>query len=245
VHPVAVIVAAAVTSAAAAGAFFQRLSGLGFSLIAAPSLALIAGPRDGVTLANLLAIMVALSVFAPSARQVDAAAAAVLVPAGLAGVVPGMIVFRLVPSSVLQVAVGTLTGLGLLAVMAARRVRLTSGLATTTAAGLASGFTTAVAGAGGPALTVYAVATGWPQPQFAATGQLSYAAQAAAALAIKGLPPFPAGMLIAAMVAALCGLAAGHLAARRVAAAQARRVAIGLAALATLLTVIKGLLAGG
>jgi uncharacterized protein len=229
-------------SAAAAGAFLQRLSGLGFSLIAAPSLALVAGPRAGVTLANLLAIMVALTVLVPSAGQVDVAASAVLVPAGLAGVVPGTIASRLVPAGVLQVAVGVVTAAGLLAVVTARRLRVTPRQVITVAAGLASGFSTAVAGAGGPALTVYAVATGWPQPQFAATGQISYAIQAAAALAIKGLPPFPAGSLAATVAAALCGLAAGHLAARRVAAAHARRAAISLAALATLVTLVKGLL---
>jgi hypothetical protein len=37
-----------VALAAGAGAFVQRLSGIGFSLIAAPSLALVTGPRDGV-----------------------------------------------------------------------------------------------------------------------------------------------------------------------------------------------------
>jgi hypothetical protein len=100
-----------------------------------------------------------------------------------------------------------------------------------------------VAGAGGPALTVYALATGWPQPRFAATGQVSYAVQAAAALALKGFPAVPLPWAGAAVVAVLCGLAAGHLAARRVDTARARHAAIILAALATLLTVIKGLAA--
>ena len=237
--PIAATLALAL--AAGAGAFLQRLSGIGFSLIVAPSLALATGPRDGVALANLLAIVVALAVLATSARHVDKAKLPALVPAGLAGVVPGVIVFRVLPIGPLQAAVGIVTGLGLAAVVAAPRLRARPRLATTVGAGAVSGFTTAVAGAGGPALTVYAVATDWPQPQFAATCQLNYALQAAAALAIKGMPHVPLAVLATALAAVLCGLAAGHLTAARISGAWVRHLAIGLAALATLATVIRGL----
>jgi uncharacterized protein len=104
--------AAAVLPAAAAGAFAQRVSGLGFSLIVAPTLALAAGPRDGVALTNLLSMVVALGVFASSARNLDVAKSAILIPAGLIGVIPGSIVFDLLPAGPLQVIVGVLTGLG-------------------------------------------------------------------------------------------------------------------------------------
>ena len=259
--------AVAVVPAAATGAFAQRVSGLGFSLITAPALALAAGPRDGIALTNLLAILVALTVFVTSARHVDTARCMILIPAGLIGVIPGAIVFRLLPASPLQVTVGSVTGVGLAAVVIASRrppqpasnpgspvhpgppaaPRAASTLAAprlagTAVAGLASGFSTAVAGAGGPALTVYAVATNWPQPEFAATGQINYALQAAAALGLKGVPALPAVWLGAAVAAVLGGLAAGQLLAHRIGAAHARRAAIAIAALATTLTVIHGAL---
>jgi uncharacterized protein len=242
---------AAVAAAVFAGAVFQRLSGIGFSLIAAPALALISGPRGGVTLTNLLAIVVALVVFATSARRVERKRALILIPAGLIGVLPGTLLFRLLPYGPLQVAVGTITALGLAAVLLAPRLRAGAlsprrrGQArpvTTGCAGLASGFSAAAAGAGGPALTVYAVATSWPQPEFVATGQLSYASQGAAALAVKGFPPVPAAWLGAAVAAVLCGLLAGHLAARRIDAVRARHAAVAVAALAALATVVKGVL---
>jgi hypothetical protein len=113
----------AVVLAAATGAFVQRLSGLGFSLITAPALALVTGPRDAVTLTNLLAIAVALAVFATSAADVDWAKARMLLPAGLVGVVPGILVFQALPAGPLQVAVGVVTGLGLAVVVAAGRLR--------------------------------------------------------------------------------------------------------------------------
>lgn len=235
--PLAVVV---VVLTAAVGAFTQRVSGLGFSLIAAPSLALAVGAREGVTLTNMLSLLVALGVFATSARHLDAGKSAVLIPAGLIGVVPGIIVFQLLPASLLQVTVGVVTGLGLVTVAAVGRLRVAPRLAITVAAGLASGFTTAVAGAGGPALTVYAVATDWPQPLFAATGQINYAVQAAAALGIKGIPSLHVIWLSAAIAAVMAGLAAGHLLAHRINVTRARRAAIAIAALATALTVIHG-----
>jgi uncharacterized protein len=267
---------AAVAAAAFTGATCQRLSGIGFSLIAAPVLALISGPRNGVALTNLLAVVVALIVFATSARRVDRARALILIPAGLLGVLPGTLLFRLLTPGQLQVAVGTITAAGLAAVLLSARVRarrvrarrVRSGRpesgqpesagselhprasrvgggarpVVTGCAGLASGFSAAAAGAGGPALTVYAVATGWPQAEFVATGQLSYVTQGAAALAAKGLPAVPGSWLAVAIVAVLCGLLAGQFAARRVDAARARRAAIVIAAVAALATVVRGLL---
>jgi uncharacterized protein len=203
---------------------------------------LISGPRSGVTLTNLLAIIVALVVFATSARRVDKAKARILIPAGLLGVLPGTLLFRLLPPGQLEVAVGTITALGLAAVSLAPRLRAVARPVTTGCAGLASGFSAAAAGAGGPALTVYAVATSWPQPEFVATGQLSYATQGAAALAIKGFPSVPGAWVGAAAAAVLCGLLAGHLAARRIDSARARRAAVAIAALAAVATVVKGIL---
>ena len=231
----------AVIGVAVVGGFAQRASGLGFSLIAAPSLALAVGPRAGVAVTNLLAMAVALAVLATSPRRLDIRRARILVPAGLIGVVPGTIAFYLLPANWLQVTVGAVTGLGLAAVSIARRLRAAPSLATTTVAGLASGFSSAVAGAGGPPLVIYAIATDWPQPQFAATGQIAYALQAATALAIKGVPSLPLLWLSAAIAATLSGVAAAHLLASRINTDHARRAAIVTAALATTLATIHAI----
>ena len=241
VNRVPIVLTAAVIAVAAAGGFAQRASGLGFSLIAAPSLALAAGPRAGVALTNLLAMVVALAVLATSARRLDVARARVLVPAGLLGVIPGTFAFHLLPANWLQVTVGSVTGLGLASVYIARRLRVSPRPATTAAAGLASGFSSAVAGAGGPPLAIYAIATDWPQPQFAVTSQIAYAIQAAAALSVKGIPPVPLPWLSAVIAATLSGIAAAHLLAHRINTAHARRAAIAIAAIATALTTIHGM----
>jgi len=231
-----------VVTVSAVGGFAQRASGLGFSLIVSPALVLAVGPRAGVTLANLLGMAVALTVLATSARRLDLARARVLVPAGLAGVIPGTVAFYLLPAGWLQVAVGALTGLGLMTVFLARGLRAAPSLPVTAAAGLASGFSSAVAGAGGPPLAIYAIATEWPQAQFAATGQVAFAIQAGAALAAKGLPPVPVLWLAAAVAAALSGVAAAHLVSGRINPVQARRAAVGIAAAAITVTTIHGIM---
>lgn len=225
----------------AAGAFAQRVSGIGFSLIAGPALTLLNGPREGVMSTNLLTIVVALAVFATAARHLEPARAAVLIPAGLAGILPGTMLTHRLPAGPLQVAAGAVTGLGLAAVLVAPRLRAAPRLTLTAGAGLVSGFTTAVAGAGGPALAVYAVVTDWSQPQFAATSQVSYAIQAAAAAAAGHVPAPGLHWLGAGIVAALAGLAAGHLLATRISDRRARRAAIALATVSCLLAVINGL----
>jgi uncharacterized protein len=222
------------------GALAQRLTGIGFSLIVAPALTLAIGPSAGVGLTNLLTLLVAFAVLVTSGCRVDVARSLLLVPAGLMGVLLGSILVHLLPARPLQVAVGAIAGLGLLAVVAAPRLRVRPSRAVTVCAGAASGLTTALAGAGGPALTVYAVATHWPQQEFIATGQLNYAIQAALALSIKGVPSFPAAWFPGAATAILAGLAAGAYLASRTSGHRARQATIVLAGLAALATVIAG-----
>jgi len=227
-------------AAVVVGALAQRLTGIGFSLIVAPALTLAIGPSAGVDLTNLLTLLVAFAVLATSACRVDLSRCLLLVPAGLMGVLPGSILAGLLPARPLQVAVGAVAGLGLLAVVAAPHLRVRPSRAVTICAGAGSGLTTALAGAGGPALTVYAVATHWPQQEFIATGQLNYAIQAAVALAIKGVPSFPAAWFPGAATSILAGQAAGAYLASRISGDRSRQATIVLAGLAALATVIAG-----
>jgi uncharacterized protein len=228
-------------AAVPAGAVAQRLTGIGFSLIVAPALTLAIGPSAGVDLTNLLTLLMTFAVLATSARRADLARSLHLVPAaGLMGVLPGSILAGLLPARPLQAAAGTVAGPGLLAVVTAPHLQVRPSRAVTICAGAGSGLTTALAGAGGPALTVYAVAAHWPQQESIATGQLNYAIQAAVALAIKGHPGSPAASPPGAATSILAGLAAGAYLASRTSGNRSRQATIVLARLAALATVIAG-----
>jgi len=111
----------------------QRVSGIGFSLIAVPMLVLLVGPYQGVALANLLAIVVATTTLASTWRSVDRRRVWTLVPAGLLGVVPGVLVSRTLPNDVLQVLIGGLVLLGMALVAFTSRVRFPAAPATNVA----------------------------------------------------------------------------------------------------------------
>src|SRR5660398_269749 len=68
-----------------AGAGTQRVTGLGFALVSSPLLVLVAGPFNGVLLANVLSLTVNLVVLAMTWREVEVLRAA----AAGAGAVPG------------------------------------------------------------------------------------------------------------------------------------------------------------
>ncbi|MDT0401794.1 sulfite exporter TauE/SafE family protein [Streptomyces edwardsiae] len=269
------------------GAVSQRMTGLGFALIAAPLLTLMSGPYQGIVLANLLALLVAGSVLAVSWREVEPRRAAALVPFGLLGVLPGVWVARTLSAGPLQTVIGLLTLLGLAGAIwrvvrnsradrVAGRDRTTGGgraegfgtgrpvpgepaaahgpksapcgdpsphPALTSLAGAASGFMTATAGVGGPALTVYALATAWRQAGFAATAQLNFAGQAALALVLKDGQELPDPVECAVLLAAVgIGLALGHVLAGRVPDKAAHRAVIVIAVAGALATTVKGAL---
>jgi uncharacterized membrane protein YfcA len=223
------------------GAGVQRVSGIGFALIATPLLVLLVGPYQGVLLANVLTLVVSTVTLASTWRHVDHRRVWTLVPAGVLGVLPGVLVSRALPNDLLQVLIGGLILLGMALVVFTSRVRFAATPTTNVAAGLASGFMTATAGVGGPALTVYAVATAWEHSAFAATAQVSFVAQSAVSIALKGMPDLSLDrtVLLALIVAA--GLAGGHLLARRVGGVAARRLVTWIALLGAAGTVVKGL----
>jgi uncharacterized membrane protein YfcA len=233
----------AVAAAVLVGALTQRVSGLGFALIAAPFLVILLGPYAGVSLANVLAILVAGTTLATSWRAVDGRRALTLVPAGLVGVLPGVVAARMLPAAPLQILVGSLVLFGLALTALRPRAVLRAGPAVNTGAGLTSGFMTAASGTGGPALAVYAAATGWRQTAFAPTVQISFASQAALAVGLKGLPKVGVGEMLVFIAAAALGLAVGGMASGRVAPTVARRLAMTLAVLGATGTVAKGVIA--
>ena len=229
------------------GAGVQRVSGIGFSLIAVPMLVLLIGPYQGVAVANVLVIVVATTTLASTWRSVDRRRVWTLAPAGLLGVVPGVLVARTLPNDLLQVLIGGLVLLGMALVAFTSRVRFPAGPAANVATGLTSGFMTATAGVGGPALTMYAVATGWEHSAFAATAQVSFIAQSTVSVALKGVPDLSVGRAALLIVIVAAGLAVGHLLAGRVGGVTARRLVTWIALLGAAGTVVKGvvgLLAG-
>ena len=104
------------------------------------------------------------------------------------------------------------------------------------------------AGVGGPAVSMYSIATRWQHKSFAATMQPYFFTIGALSLASKALtapatfPSLPAAMWAAVAAACLVGLVLGDVAARFVHARAAQILLIVLAYLGAAATIVRGVL---
>lgn len=232
----------ALAVAVVAGAGTQRVTGLGFSLVSSPFLVLLLGPFEGVLLANALSLAVNLVVLAQTWRAVEVRRALLLAVPALLAVVPGAWVAQRLPAPVLSVLVGSLVLLALLASLLVQRARVLRGRRGAVTAGAASGFMNVTAGVGGPAITLYAISTGWQHRAFVATVQLYFALLNAGSLLVKGWPQLPPSAWAVAALALTVGMLAGHRLAAVVPPQRARAAVVALALAGSALTVGKGLL---
>jgi uncharacterized protein len=224
------------------GAGAQRVTGLGFSLVASPFMVLLLGPFNGVLVINACGMVTSLVVLTQVWRDVDLRRAALLVGSALPAVVAGAWMARSLPAPPLAIVVGVLILVALVAVVASERARVLRGTPGAVIAGLGSGFLNVTVGAGGPAVAVYAVSIGWAQRRFAASAQLVFASLGAASLIAKGGRPSMSATAWSLVVAGLLiGILIGHHLAERVSPERAQRAVIVLAMAGAVLTVIKGL----
>lgn len=232
-----------------AGSVLQRITGMGFALVAAPFIVLIAGPVTGVILVNVCAALTSATVLARVFRQVEWKKYFLLVPAAFAGIIPGALLVQNVPAPWLELFVGAtvIAALATAPMLGAAAGR--PGRKALLAAGSVSGFMNATAGVGGPALSVYAITTRWRQTEFAATMQPYFLTIGMASIGAKLLaspsstPDLSAAVWAVIGGAILTGLFTGDLLARRTGLQTARRLMLVLAYLGSLATIARGLLA--
>ena len=177
-------------------------------------------------------------------HDVDRRRAAVLVPMGVVGVVPGAVAVALLPRAPLMVAVALLVLTGLGATVLPRGRTLPPSRALAAVGGLAAGFMNVTAGAAGPVVVVYARATGWSHREFAATAQLIFLVLSVVSLAAKAsVPALPIGGWAALLVALALGLWGGQRLAPRIDPERAMRVVLLAATAGALLALVRGLVA--
>ncbi|GAB3547546.1 sulfite exporter TauE/SafE family protein [Arthrobacter tumbae] len=239
---------ALVLASVVVGAGMQRFTGMGFALVAAPFLVLLLGPVEGVILVNLCGAVTAGAIFFRVFRMVNWRTYAILTMAALIGIVPASLAVRVVPAAVLQIGIGVLLAAGLTVLLALRSARLQPKRRYLWTAGALSGFMNTSAGVGGPAVSIYSMATRWEHHSFAATmqpyfftiGSLSLAAKAATTPA--EFPDISWQMWLAISLACLVGLAIGEIFAKRVSPRAAQIVLIVLAYLGAVATIGRGVL---
>lgn len=231
------------------GAVLQRVTGLGFALVAAPALVLLFGPDDGVLFVNLCGIVAAGSGVALDGRRVEWGRAGVLVPAAAIGVIVGVAIALPLDSAVLEIVVGSILLLGLLTLLLLRtRPPSPDRPGVAVGAGLGAGMASALAGLPGPALAIYAGLTGWRGPAMSATLQVVFLTTATAAVVAKlltgsgNLPNLPPAYWLAAAGALVVGIIVGHLVAPRVSRTWAWRLVVAIAFVGSVAAIAQGVL---
>lgn len=224
------------------GALAQRSTGMGFALLSAPFLVLVLGPFEGILVANVCGALSSALNLVAQRHDVDWPRAAMLVPMGVVGVVPGAIAVALIPEAPLMVAVSAVVIAGLALTLLLRGRTLPRSRSLGAAGGLASGFMNVTAGVGGPGVVIYARATGWPHRQFAATAQLQFLVLGIVSLlakrALPALPPVSWAVLVLAL---LTGTIAGSWLGLRIPPERAMRIVMVLAVAGSLLALVRGL----
>jgi uncharacterized protein len=232
------------------GAMAQRVSGMGFALVAAPVLVLLIGPFDGPLMVNICGAASASLVLTRVWRNVDWRQYVRLVIPALLAIIPGSIVAVLLGGPTLQIVIGSLLVLALTASLLVRRSGHSfARTPTAIGAGAASGFMSATAGISGPAVGIYGVLTRWDHRPFAATLQPYFVTLGTAAFVGKivadggRVPEYDWWLWVLIIACTLVGLSVGEVLARRISAPVARRIVIVISYLGGIAAIIDGVAA--
>ncbi|MFP5312482.1 MAG: TSUP family transporter, partial [Actinomycetes bacterium] len=109
---------AALAGATFVGACTQRITGLGFALVAAPFLSMVLGPFDGVLLVNTLGAVTSLLILAQVFKEVEYRRVLLMLVPALAAILLGSWVAVQVPAALLSILVGAMILIALTASVA-------------------------------------------------------------------------------------------------------------------------------
>jgi uncharacterized membrane protein YfcA len=229
--------------AVALGAVAQGVTGLGFSLVCAPVLIAVLGPREGVRTALVLSTILNVALLARAHRDVLVREGAVLLVPAVAATPFLAWASRRIDGRVLTIVAGVLTVLSAGALLTGLRWSRGAGTGAGLAAGVVSAAMNVVGSIGGPALALYSVNAGWPPARARSTLQLIFLTSNVVAMASLGLPVARDATRWAVLLAALtAGWILGLRLHRIVAEGAARTATLGVAGLGGLVAVVRALL---
>ncbi|TWH28366.1 hypothetical protein L600_004000000110 [Isoptericola variabilis J7] len=216
------------------GGILQRVSGMGFGLVAGPFIVLLVGPLEGVLFVNLAGAIASVLILGRVVRLVEWRRYAWLAATSVAVTVPAALLLRDASSAALEVTVGAVVVAAMTLAVVTTRLRK-------------EGVHPLGPDARWPPVAVYAVLSGWDPRGFAATAQPFFATNALAALVAKlsltdaSFPPFSGWEWATVLGSIVAGLVVGDVLAPRVSAAAMRRGLIVLAYVGGFATLGQGL----
>jgi uncharacterized membrane protein YfcA len=227
------------------GALAQAVSGIGFGLVTGPVLVGVLGHLDGVRLSVLLSTVVNLAVLAREHQHVRRrSAVGLLLPAAIA--TPLLAVpLRHTPEHAAEALAGLAALVGATALASGVRWQRAHSRGGMVGAAVVSAAMNDAAGIGGPAVALWADNAGWSHDTMRGTLQVYFLGLNAVAIGSLGLPHQPHSRYVVELAALVGGLTLGHLLARWISPAVARRATLSLAGAGGLVVLLKALLGLG
>ncbi len=220
-------------------AYIQGLSGIGFSLIAAPAISLIIAGPQAIGLVNLLALTQNSWHIAREKGEVHWGIRRRLGPGLTVGVAIGFGLVVVVPDS-WRPALVAASSLGALAALLLWRPG--AGWGSASLAGVWGGTTNTFAGVGGPPLALYLIKQGWSHADYVRTQMVVFALLNIVSLPLLGLPSLAWWEYAAAIALVVIGSAAGLGSRRFITDTTASRLARGLVAVVAVVALVRAVL---
>jgi uncharacterized membrane protein YfcA len=222
-------------------ALVQRITGLGFALVATPALVLLLGPAEGVQVVVLIGIVACGSMGLTMWRSIDWRRAFWLIWPAIVVAPLAAWVTAVSPGPVLLLIVGLAAVLGLLTARVRRASVLLVGRPGAIAAGALAGFLNVTSGLSGPPLVAYADSVRWELRRFVATLQVIFVAYNILTVIWRGAPaetPWTSLALLA--IVALAGIGLGTYLSRFVTATWARWAMFTVAWAGAVVVLVRG-----
>lgn len=219
-----------------ASAYIQGLSGVGFSLIAAPVITQAMPGASAIGLINLLALSQNSFMIWREDGAIRWPVIRRLLPGLAVGVVVGLALSAALSDEwrPVVVAASSLASLGALLAWNPSASRRSAAIAATW-----SGAVNSYASVGGPPLASYLVHLDLEQSEYVRTQQVCFALLNVASIPFLGLPSVTLGWLAMAVAVIVAGTILGRFTRRFFAPAQARRVTIVIIALVALAALVR------
>lgn len=227
---------------------FQRISGMGFSLIALPPLLWMVGPLDAVTLVVLSSALTSFIMVFSIFKEIDWSHVIYMSVPSIIIAFPTVYLLNQINESAINIAVGTLLVVCTISLIVDINMRSGRSLASEVGVGAISGFMNTAAGVAGPVVSAYAFSSGWSYRTFVATVQPYFVLADIGVLVAKYVfnnvndaRPLGAPIMVAAVAGCFVGLWLARYVSRYVSEALGRRIVILVSAGGAATILIKGI----
>jgi len=222
----------------------QRVSGIGFALVAGPVLLAVVGPDEAVRLVSVTGLASCAVGIASTWRESRPAEMLTLLPFTYLAIVPAGLFADAVGDGVASLLAGLVVLPALaVALRPPRRIEAVPRWARASVAGALSGAMNAVAGLGGPMAATYGISRRW-DAALVPNMQLFLFLSAPGVLAVRGWPELVGGgALFLLSLAAGAGVAAGGLVSARMSLRTAGRITVTVAVVGAGVAIVRGIAA--